>query len=90
MTATPTADNAEGLRATFLEAFEDVAARWNAIPMPLDKRPWIDPAHEEELERELFAAMARRETPKAIEYINRWRAAWEAVLWKATKGRRRK
>lgn len=87
--ATPTADNIAGLLKTFLEAFEDVGARWNALPMPMDKRPWINPDHEEELEREIFGAIGTRNTPRAIEYINRWRAAWEAVLWKATRRKRK-
>jgi uncharacterized protein YceK len=59
---------------------DEIAAIWNALPVPAADRPWLDPATEEKLDLAINDRFRANDFTGALSAIEAWRAAWLQLL----------
>ncbi len=82
------AEPQKAAREAWTAAVEEVATAWNALAARSRaggiEPPWLDEALDQELQAEVAESIRAADLHRAVAAVDRWRAAWLALLAKPT------
>lgn len=74
------ADPRRTAREAWKDAVEEISKLWESSKLKLGEAPWLEEQQDAELQGKVADAIRAGDLPRALEAVDRWRAAWGALL----------